>query len=126
MGLYYSTKIKSLKTRDTHALFCCFLYKIKNNNNFFPIFLRIAKNLTTVSFKGVSYKTILFLVSCLFTFLGITMHLHELSLFRTTILEESKLKQKQELKYIRNHVSSVLYSRPQSTDLGLMLLNQTK
>ena len=54
------------------------------------------------------------------------MHLHELSLFRTTILEELKLKQKQELKYIRNHVSSVLYSRPQSTDLGLMLLNQTK
>ena len=74
----------------------------------------------------VSYKTKLDLVSCLFTFLGITMHLHELSLFRTTILEESKLKQKQELKYIRNHVSSVLYNRPQSTDLGLMLLSQTK
>ena len=71
---------------------------------------------------------IICLISSLFTLMGITMHLHDLSWFRTTILEENKIRQKQEIKYIRNHVSSVLHSssRPQSTDLGLMLLNQTK
>ena len=69
---------------------------------------------------------IICLVSCLFTFFGISMHLHDLSMFRTNILEENNFRQKQEINYIRNHVGSVLYSRPQSTDLGLMLLNQTK
>lgn len=68
---------------------------------------------------------IISLISSLLTFLGICMHLHDLSWFRTTLTEEKNLKMKHELQYIRSHVKSAFYNRG-STDVGLMLLSQTQ
>ena len=67
------------------------------------------------------------LLSSLVTFTGIILHLQDLSYYRTTILEKNKLKMGKELNYIRSHVKSALYtSRVNSSDIGLMLLNQTQ
>lgn len=68
---------------------------------------------------------IICLISSLLTFLGICMHLHDLSWHRTTMTEEKNLKIKHELQYIRHHVKSAIYNR-RSTDVGLMLLSQTQ
>ena len=69
------------------------------------------------------------LMASLLTFLGIIMHLYDLSYFRTTVMEKNKLTMGKELQYIRSHVKSALYqptSRVNSSDVGLMLLNQTR
>ena len=43
---------------SAHSLFSRFL-NLHKKSNFFPFFLKIAQNLSTVSYKGVSYKTML-------------------------------------------------------------------
>ena len=69
---------------------------------------------------------ILCLISSFVTLIGLIMHLHDLSYFRTCIMEENKFRQRQELTYIRSHVKSALYNRPHSSDIGLMLLSKTQ
>ena len=69
---------------------------------------------------------ILTFIGALMTFLGITLHLFELSWSRTEIREENKFKTNRELHYIRSHVKSVLHSRASSSDIGLMFLHQTR
>ena len=69
------------------------------------------------------------LLASIMTFVGIIMHLYDLSYFRTTVKEMDKLKMGKELQYIRSHVKSALYQQPSrvnSSDVGLMLLNQTR
>ena len=70
--------------------------------------------------------SIISLIGAVLTFLGITVHLFELSWTRTDILEQNKLKINRELRYIRSHVKSILHNRASSSDIGLMLLNKTR
>ena len=66
---------------------------------------------------------IICVISSLVTFWGIIMHLLDLIYFRTWLKQENELKMGRELRYIRNHVKSVLNY---DADAGLMFLNQTK